>query len=136
MEKSVAIAVPSVKRTKGIDVASYKLTEKLLKEDTQKWKQKLTQTPNAERDQPKREWASFLSTATKLSKKKKRKINAAKNQKKREEKAERERKQKVCNWKPTELDFELQAQMDELHRQQDEWGAIATNRARLGLELL
>jgi hypothetical protein len=105
----------------GIDVASFKTALQLHKEEMQEFQEQKARTPNHKSQESKHEWATFFDSATKLSKKKKRKINAAKNQKKKEE---RERKQK--EWeerntpKYTYMDMCMYADINEIDRRNKE----------------
>jgi hypothetical protein len=105
---------------KGIDVASFKTALQLHKEEMRQLRDERAQTSNHDREESKREWASFFVATTKLSKKKKRKINAAK----RAEKAERKRKQKeweeLNTWKPTKLDIQVCEDLHKLDRENQE----------------
>jgi hypothetical protein len=105
---------------KGMDVASFKTALQLHKEEMRQLRDERAQTPNPDREESKREWASFFVATTKLSKKKKRKINAAK----RSEKAERKRKQKeweeLNTWKPNKLDIQVCEDLHKLDRENEE----------------
>jgi hypothetical protein len=108
-------------KAKGMDVASFKTALQLHNEEMQELQEQRALTPNHKSQESKQEWAAFFHSATKLSKKKKRKMNAAKNQKKKEE---RERKQK--EWeerntpKYTYLDMCMYADINEIDRRNKE----------------
>jgi len=74
-----------------MDVASFKTIIEVQKKDLQKLRTEKAQDPDPKLGQQKVEWSSFMAQASKQSRKKKRKLNAAKNKKGREEKMEKER---------------------------------------------
>ena len=74
-----------------MDVASFKTIIEVQKKDLQKLRTEKAQDPDPKLGRQKVEWSSFMAQASKQSRKKKRKLNAAKNKKGREEKMEKER---------------------------------------------
>ena len=84
-----------------MDVASFKTIIEVQKKDLQKLRTEKAQDPDPKLGQQKVEWSSFMAQASKQSRKKKRKLNAAKNKKGREEKMEKEIESLLGNVKPT-----------------------------------